>query len=289
MSFVYFRHSDTFFFPTASISRNQSTSTSLNMLTVHQFPCLSDNYGFLIHDEVTGQTAAIDTPCGKTYKEELEKKGWKLTHILNTHHHHDHVGGNDELKKTGDNVKVYGPVDEKDKIPGLDTAVGGGDCFEFGPLKASVMDVGGHTHGHIAYHFDSEKKVFCGDALFALGCGKMFEGTPAQFWKTLQGLRELPDETEVYCAHEYTASNAKFAVSIEPSNADLMKRFEVIKEQRARGEPTVPTQIGLEKLTNPFLRVDISEEIRKNVGVTAGDSGADAFAKVRRAKDTFRG
>lgn len=261
----------------------------MSSLTVAQFPCLSDNYGYLIHDEATGETAAVDTPCATTYKEELKRRGWKLTHILNTHHHHDHTGGNTELKKDGESVQVYGPTNESSKIPGIDTAVGAGDCFEFGSFQAKVMDVGGHTKGHIAYHFPAEDKVFCGDALFALGCGKMFEGTPTQFWTSLKGLRDLPDETSVYCAHEYTTSNAKFAVSVEPGNTELMKRFEDIKEQRARGEPTVPSLLGLEKRTNPFLRVDTSEEIRQNVGVTASDSDADAFGKLRRAKDTFRG
>lgn len=257
-------------------------------LTVAQFPCLGDNYGYLIHDETTGQTAAIDTPCATTYQNELKKRGWKLTHIFNTHHHDDHVGGNKDLKQ-GSDVKVYGPTKEQDRIPGIDAAVGGGDSFEFGSVKTNVLDVGGHTLGHIAFYFPDENKVFCGDALFALGCGKMFEGTPDQFWTSLKGLRELPDETTMYCAHEYTAGNAKFAASVEPGNADLMKRFEQIMEQRSRGEPTVPTQLGLEKRTNPFLRVDVSEELRKNVGVTAGDSEADAFAKVRKAKDNFRG
>lgn len=261
----------------------------MSSLTIAQFPCLSDNYGYLIHDKVTGQTAAIDTPCATTYQKELQKRGWSLTHILNTHHHFDHTGGNEELKKLSRDIQIYGPAKEQSKIPGIDTPVGGGDCFSFGSFKANVMDVGGHTRGHIAYYFPDEQIVFCGDALFALGCGRMFEGTPDQFWTSLKGMRELPDATTVYCAHEYTESNAKFAVSVEPGNTNLMERFVQVKELRARGEPTVPTQIGLEKLTNPFLRVDISEEIRAKVGVTPGDSDADAFAKVRLAKDNFRG
>jgi hydroxyacylglutathione hydrolase len=151
------------------------------------------------------------------------------------------------------------------------------------------MDVGGHTLGHIAYYFPEDKTVFVGDSLFALGCGKMFEGTPSQFWTSLKGLRDLPDDTTVYCAHEYTESNAKFALSVEPGNEALQQRAAEIKSKRSRGEPTVPSLLGEEKKTNPFLRADLSEEIRKNVGVKDVDSDADAFGKVRRAKDTFRG
>lgn len=203
--------------------------------------------------------------------------------------HYDHVGGNEQLKANGDDVTIYGPVNEKGKIPGLDVAVGAGDSVEFGGSTGTVMDVGGHTLGHIAYYFPEEKTVFVGDSLFALGCGKMFEGTPSQFWTSLKGLRELPDDTTVYCAHEYTESNAKFALSVEPGNEELQQRAAEIKAKRSRGEPTVPSLMGDEKKTNPFLRVDVSDEIRTNVGVTGGDSDADAFGKVRRAKDTFRG
>lgn len=263
-----------------------STSCS-SSFTVVQIPCLSDNYGYLLHDSTTGETAAIDTPDADVYRRELDKRGWKLTHIFNTHHHFDHTGGNLDLKSDG--VKIYGPMNEKGKIPGIDTAVGGGDAVEFGGSKGSVLDVGGHTHGHIAYHFPAEETVFVGDSLFALGCGRMFEGTPTQFWSSLKRLRDLPDETLVYCAHEYTESNAKFAKSVEPGNADLIARIEEVKDKRSRMEPTVPSTMGQEKKTNPFLRVDTSEEIRKNVHVTDSDSDSDAFAKLRRAKDTFRG
>lgn len=175
---------------------NMSTDSAVSTFTVAQFSCLGDNYGYLIHDPETGQTAAIDTPCDKTYKEELEKRGWKLTHILNTHHHDDHTGGNKALKEEG--VKIIGPVDEKSKIPGIDEPVGGGDSFEFGNLKVNVMDAGGHTKGHIAYYFPDQSSVFVGDCLFSLGCGKMFEGTPTQFWASLERLRALPDDTVVY-------------------------------------------------------------------------------------------
>jgi len=168
-------------------------------------------------------------------------------------------------------------------------AVGDGDKVEFGASEAIVLDVGGHTNGHIAYYFPDARKVFCGDALFALGCGRMFEGTPQQFWRSLKRLRDLPDETTVYCAHEYTVSNAKFALSVEPGNLDLVARAKEVMDKRSRNEPTVPSMIGEEKKTNPFLRVDTSDEIRRNVGVTSSDTEDDAFAKVRSAKDSFRG
>ncbi|KAL3807009.1 hypothetical protein ACHAXA_010485 [Cyclostephanos tholiformis] len=268
-----------------SSRRNLIMSAPAGSFEVAQFPCLGDNYGYLIHDRTTNQTAAIDTPCASSYMRELERRGWTLTHILNTHHHHDHVGGNMELKTDG--VKVYGPATEK--IPGMDVALKGGDLVSFAGANAVVMDVGGHTRGHIAYYFPGEKTAFVGDCLFALGCGRMFEGTPQQFWTSLQGLRNLPDDTTIYCAHEYTESNARFAMSIEPGNPDLVKRVEEIKEKRARGEPTVPSLMGEEKATNPFLRGDVSSEIRMNVGACDDDDGAAIFHKIRLGKDQFRG
>ena len=184
---------------------SSSTSCSSSPLEVVQFPCLDDNYGYLLHDAETGQTAAVDTPCAATIEKELVKRGWKLTHVLNTHHHYDHTGGNLDLKTKqadadgAEQVTIVGPADEREKIPGIDVAVGEGDTVPFGSASgARVMDVGGHTLGHIAYYFPEAQKVFCGDALFALGCGRMFEGTPRQFWKSLKNLRDLPDETDVY-------------------------------------------------------------------------------------------
>jgi hypothetical protein len=180
----------------SSAMSSDTCASSSGTLEVAQFPCLNDNYGFLIHDRATGQTAAVDTPESSPYEKELQKRGWTLTHIFNTHHHWDHVGGNKELKKEG--VKVYGPAKEKPKIPGIDVALQDGDELEFGSSKVRIIEVGGHTLGHIAYYFPDEAKVFAGDSIFALGCGKMFEGTPSQFWTSLQKLRELPDDTLVY-------------------------------------------------------------------------------------------
>ncbi|GAX25988.1 hydroxyacylglutathione hydrolase [Fistulifera solaris] len=262
-----------------------TAATMPETLQVVQLPCLNDNYGYLLHDATTGATAAVDTPEAGPYQAELRARGWTLTHIFNTHHHWDHTGGNLELKSS--EVSIYGPATET--IPGIDRPLRGDDEFEFGGSKVQVIDVGGHTKGHIAYYFPDERKVFVGDSLFALGCGKMFEGTPEQFWGSLKRLRSLPDDTMVYCAHEYTQSNAKFAQRVEPGNAELLERVKEIAAQRARGEPTVPSLLGLEKRTNPFLRCDVSDELRANVGVREGDSDAEAFAKVRRAKDTFRG
>lgn len=176
------------------VSNAAAGSNMACSFTVAQFPCLSDNYGYLIHHGATGHTAAIDTPEAGPYKEELKKRGWKLTHIFNTHHHHDHTGGNMELKTDG--VKIFGPASEK--IPGMDVGLTGGDQVDFGSTKATVMDVGGHTKGHIAYYFPDDGKAFVGDSLFALGCGRMFEGTPGQYWTSLKSLRELPDETDVF-------------------------------------------------------------------------------------------
>lgn len=181
-----------------SLTETSSSSSCLYMstFTVAQFRSRSDNYGYLLHDEETGATAAIDTPDAQDYQKELTKRGWKLTNIFNTHHHFDHVGGNLELKKDG--VTITGPINEKNKIPGIDIAVRDGDKVRFGNVEGLVIDVGGHTTGHVAYLFPQQRKVFVGDALFSLGCGKMFEGTPSQFWDSLQRLRQLPDDTMVY-------------------------------------------------------------------------------------------
>ncbi len=187
---------------TQGLSSTTSTVAALSYLrmssnfTVAQFRSRSDNYGYLLHDPSTGATAAIDTPDARDYEEELTKRGWTLTHIFNTHHHHDHTGGNLQLKK--DKVTIIGPTNEQHKIPGIDRAVGGGDEIQFGNFRGKVIDVGGHTKGHIAYYFPDQSKAFVGDSLFSLGCGRMFEGTPDQFWASLKRLRDLPDDTLIY-------------------------------------------------------------------------------------------
>lgn len=257
-------------------------------LVVHQFGCLSDNYGYLIHHPDTGITLAIDTPDAGAITQALDDRGWTLTHILNTHHHFDHAGGNLELKeKTG--CTIYGPGDEKGEIPGRDYAVRGGDQVTLGDgaVVADVIDVGGHTVGHIAYWFREADKAFVGDALFTLGCGRMFEGTPDQMWAGLERLRNLPDSTQIYCAHEYTEANLRFALSVEPGNSNLLARSKTILALRKEGQPTVPTTIGEEKETNPFLRPE-SRHLQETIG-KVGAPAVDVFAETRRLKDVFKG
>lgn len=253
-------------------------------LQIHQFPCLSDNYGVLIHDADANVTATIDTPDVPPIEAALRETGWTLTHILNTHHHGDHTGGNQALKaKTG--CTVVGPRPEAAKIPGIDVAVGEGDVYDFGGHEARIIETPGHTLGHIAYHFADDGVAFVGDTLFALGCGRVFEGTMGQMWSALQKLMRLPPETVVYCGHEYTAANAEFAVTIEPDNADLLARVEEIKALRADGKPTVPTTIGLELKTNPFLR-PASPAVREQLAME-GAGEAEVFAEIRHRKDNF--
>jgi hydroxyacylglutathione hydrolase len=253
-------------------------------LEIHQFPCLSDNYGFLIHEPSSGATATIDTPDVAPINAALEEKGWQLTHILNTHHHFDHAGGNEELKaKWG--CTVVGAANDAERIPGIDVRIADGDVYELGAARASVFEVPGHTSGHIAYYFAEDGAAFVGDTLFALGCGRLFEGTPNQMWTSLQKLMALPDDTVVYCAHEYTQANAAFALTVEPQNEALVARAREIDELRSQGIPTVPTTIGLEKSTNPFLR-PASESLQATVGLT-GASLVDVFAETRKRKDSF--
>lgn len=251
-------------------------------LTVHQFPCLSDNYGFLIRDDASGQTACIDTPDAGAILRELAGRGWKLDFIFNTHWHPDHAGGNAEIQAaTG--CTIVGPK-EVTRIAPLDREVGDGDEVRLGETAFRVIDTGGHTLGHITYFDAADAIAFVGDTLFALGCGRLFEGTAQQMWTSLSRLAALPDETTVYCAHEYTASNARFALSVDDDPA-LKARASDIFAARERGEPTVPTTIGLEKATNPFLR---APRLAARVGA-AGEPDHAAFGAVRAAKDGFKG
>jgi hydroxyacylglutathione hydrolase len=246
-------------------------------ITVHQFPCLSDNYGFLVRDDATGLAACIDTPDAAAILRELKTTGWTLSLILNTHWHPDHAGGNAEIKAaTG--CTVVGPA-EVERLSPVDRKVGGGDVVELGQTRFEVIESGGHTLGHIAYFDSADHVAFVGDTLFALGCGRLFEGTAAQMWDSLQRLAALPDDTKVYCAHEYTASNARFALSVDASPA-LKARTDEIFAARERGEWTVPTTIALEKATNPFLRAPM---------LKPGLPAHEAFGQVRAAKDVFKG
>jgi hydroxyacylglutathione hydrolase len=239
-------------------------------LKIEQIPCLSDNYGYLLHDEDSGLTASIDTPDGKAIERRAEALGWSLTHIFNTHHHYDHVGGNAYLKdKYG--VTIIGPKADEDRIPGIDRTVSDLDTFTFGEHEVQVFHTPGHTKGHCAYYIAACDSVFVGDTLFALGCGRLFEGTPAQMFDSLAKLTALPDTTQVYCAHEYTLSNGAFALTVEPDNADLQAYMVDAKKRRDMGLPTVPTTIAREKRANPFVRAATPEQL----------------GEIRTAKDNF--
>jgi len=256
----------------------------MGSLEIVQIPVLTDNYVYLVHEPSTGATGVVDPAVAEPVLAALGTRSWRLGHILNTHHHGDHVGGNLALKQaTG--ATVVGPRADAARIPGLDVAVGDGETVRLGAAEATVFDVPGHTRGHIAYWFRAADALFCGDTLFALGCGRLFEGTPVQMWASLTKLRGLPDATRVYCAHEYTQSNARFALTVEPDNAALVARASAVDAARARGRPTVPSTLVEERATNPFLRPD-SAAIRRRLGLTAAEDAA-VFAEVRRRKDQF--
>jgi hydroxyacylglutathione hydrolase len=253
-------------------------------LEIRMFPCLSDNYGVLIHDGASGVTASIDAPEEEAVEKALAENGWTLTHILVTHHHADHTQGIPGLKaKYG--CRVVGPRAEASKVPGIDEELGDGDTYKFGRFEAKIFDTPGHTKGHISWYFPEPHVLFAGDTLFALGCGRVFEGTMEEMWNSLHKLAGLPRETLVFCGHEYTQANAKFAVTIEPDNPGLKARVGEIDEKRARGEPTVPTTIGAELDSNPFIRAD-REEVKMAVGMPNA-TPAEVFAEIRGRKDRF--
>ncbi|WP_373488492.1 hydroxyacylglutathione hydrolase [Blastomonas sp.] len=252
-------------------------------ILVHQFACLSDNYGFLAHDPVSGETACIDTPDADAYLREAAGRGWTITQIWNTHWHPDHAGGNLAIKAaTG--CTIVAPASEGERIAGIDRALVPGDTVMLGDVSADVIDVAGHTLGHIAFHLASEGIAFVGDSLFALGCGRMFEGTPAMMWAGLERLKVLPDKTVIYCAHEYTAANARFALSVDPDNPALRDFAAEVAAKRKNDQWTVPTRLDRERAANPFLRAD-DPVMQARMGF-AGDTVA-TFAAIRRAKDNF--
>lgn len=256
----------------------------MSRLDIEQIPVLNDNYVYLLHDPETGATGVVDPAVVGPVMEALDRRGWTLTHILNTHHHHDHTGGNLEIKaRTG--CTIVGPRADAERIPGIDVTVGEEDLYAMGAAEARVFDVPGHTRGHIAFWFPESDALFCGDTVFSLGCGRMFEGTPEQFWTSLEKLRGLPDATRVYCAHEYTQANLRFSLTVDPENAVLLKRGAEIDALRAAGRPTVPSLLGEEKAANPFLRAD-DPALADALGM-AGQPPAQVFAEVRARKDAF--
>jgi hydroxyacylglutathione hydrolase len=253
-------------------------------LLIEQFPCRSDNFGVLIHDPRSGLTASIDAPEEAPIRAKLAEKKWHLAQIFTTHHHADHVEGNLPLKAVFDCV-VTGPAGEAAGIPGIDETVSEGDKIEFGDFSIEVIETPGHTLGHVSYWIPSQKVAFVADTLFAMGCGRVIEGTPAMMWNSLEKLLALPDDTTVYCGHEYTLANARFALTIEPGNPDLVARAKAVEKLRAAGKPTLPTTIALEKKTNPFLRVD-EPAVRELLGMVDA-SPAEVFAEIRGRKDRF--
>jgi hydroxyacylglutathione hydrolase len=241
------------------------------MLEIVRIPVLSDNYVWLVHDPRSGETTVIDPAVAGPVLAEAEERGWKISQIWNTHWHPDHTGGNSEIKAaTG--CFVTGPAAEAGRIPTLDRLVAEGDVVKLGEVEARVIEVPAHTAGHIAYHLPTEGRIFVGDTLFAMGCGRLFEGDAGQMHRNMDRLAQLPPETEVYCAHEYTLANGRFAVTVEPDNAALLHRMAEVEAARAAGLATVPTTIALELATNPFMRASSVEE----------------FAERRRGKDNFR-
>jgi hydroxyacylglutathione hydrolase len=253
----------------------------LELVTI---PALSDNYTYLLHDKASGATACIDVPEADPILAELSKRGWALTEIWLTHHHHDHIGGVDDLLAHHE-AKVVGAAADRHRLPPLNTEVSDGDAFEFGGEVVDIVDVSGHTVGHIAFVLKTSGYAFTADSLMALGCGRLFEGTPAQMWDSLQKLAALDPKTLICSGHEYTQANARFAVTVDPHNTDLKARVERINSARERNEPTVPSSLAEELATNPFLRAS-DPAIQAQLHMI-GEDPVDVFAEIRARKDRF--
>ena len=249
---------------------------------IRTFTCLTDNFGYLVHDAATNATAAIDAPEAAPIIRALEREGWRLTDILITHHHGDHVGGVAELKRRY-NCRVVSPRDKTAAIANVDLRVGNGDVVKVGNLLARVLETPGHTLDHIAYVFDSEKALFAADTLFSIGCGRVFEGSYPMMWDSLLKLRALPDDFRLYCGHEYTAANIRFALGVEPDNAALKTRADEVARLRAENKPTIPSLLGEEKKANVFLRADdpsVAQKLHMK-----GASAAEVFGELRERKN----
>jgi hydroxyacylglutathione hydrolase len=257
----------------------------MSHLEIHQFICRDDNYGVLVHDTVTGTTISIDAPDATAVSDNLKKRGWQLTHILTTHHHIDHVEGNLELKEAY-GCRIIGPAAEQDRIPGITKTVKGGDMLDLAQRKLKVYDCPGHTLGHVAFHFVDDYLLFAADTVFAMGCGRVLEGTMDQMFTSVNQFATLQPMTSVYCGHEYTVANARFALSVEPGNRKLVTRAAEVTRQRELGQMTCPTTIGDELATNPYMRCN-SPEIRANLNMV-GASDAQVFVELRELKNNFR-
>ena len=253
-------------------------------LTLVTIPCRTDNYAYLLHNAATGQTALVDAPDVPAITAALDARGWQLTDILVTHHHDDHISGVEALRGLHA-PRVIGAAADAHRLPRLDLAVSPGDPLVVAGADVSVIDAPGHTLGHIAFHFVAAGLAFTADSLMAMGCGRLFEGTPAQMWDTMQRLRALPDATLICSGHEYTASNARFAATLEPGNPALLKRIAQITADRAAGRFTVPSLLWVEKLTNPFLRAD-DPALAAAIGLPDA-TALEVFTEIRRRKDKF--
>ncbi|KAH9302015.1 hypothetical protein KI387_013598, partial [Taxus chinensis] len=260
-------------------------STVASSLQIELVPCLKDNYAYLLHDSSSGTTGIVDPSEPGPIIDVLSQRKFKLTYILNTHHHYDHTGGNMELKDIY-GAKVIGPFADKDRIPGIDVALRDGETWMFGGHEMHVLDTPGHTRGHVSFYFPESRAIFTGDTLFSLGCGKLFEGSPEQMWSSLSKIASLPDYVHIFCGHEYTLSNAKFALSVEPGNNELQSYVARAVELRNKGLPTVPSTLAEEKSCNPFLRT-FSAEIKGSLNIPETASASEALGRIRKAKDTF--
>lgn len=254
------------------------------MLEIIQLAVLNDNYIYLLHEPVSVETAVVDPAISQPVLDCLNKRGWKLDYILNTHHHSDHVGANLELKEKT-NCQILASETDRTRIPGIDKVLIQGDEIQLGKETAKIIATPGHTLGHIIYHFADSNALFCGDTLFSMGCGRLFEGTAEQMWQSLQKIKRLPTQTQIYCAHEYTQANAKFALTIEPDNQALQKRISEVRQLRTENKATIPCTIEQELTTNPFLRED-SYGIQQSINMT-GKSAVEIFKKIRQLKDNF--
>lgn len=255
------------------------------MLEIIQVPLLRDNYAYVLHDAASGDTAVLDPSSSLPILELLDAKGWTLNYILNTHHHFDHTGGNEDIKSRT-NCKIVSSYTDRERIPGgADITLKEGDEFSLGASTANIMEIPGHTIGDIAYYFAQEQAVFCGDALFSLGCGKMFEGTPEQMWNSLRRIADLPRDTKLYCGHEYTQANGQFALSVDPHNDALKNYLHQVDDIRREGRSTVPSTIAIEVAANPFLRAPAIVTELGELG--PAPSPHDAFAHLRHKKDQF--